>query len=67
MKITNSNFSLGIINNILISDFRSEYRIPFKGDNFLSVYGSMFYKTISKGEGQPLQILQIIAGIGFGF
>ena len=67
MKITNSDFSLGIINNILISDFRSEYRIPFKGDNFLSVYGSMFYETISKDEGQPLQILQITAGIGLEF
>jgi hypothetical protein len=67
MKITNSDFSLGIMNNILICNFKSEYRIPFENDSFLSVYGSMFYKTISKGEGQPLQILQITAGLGFGF
>ena len=67
MKITNNDFSLGIMNNILICNFKSEYRIPFKGDNFLSVYGSLFYETISKSEGQPLQILQITAGMGVGF
>ena len=67
MQITNSNFFFGVMNNILICNFKNEYRIPLKDDNFLSVYGSVFYETISKSEGQSLQISQITAGIGLGF
>jgi hypothetical protein len=67
LKITNSDFSFGIMNNILICCFKSEYRIPFKNDNFLSFYGSMFYEKISRSEGQLLKVSQIAAGIGFGF
>jgi hypothetical protein len=67
MKITNSDFSFGIMNNILICCFKSEYRIPFKNDSFLSFYGSMFYESVSESEGQPFKVSQIAAGIGFGF
>ncbi len=54
IKTTNSNIKTGFINNILLSNFRTEYRFRSKKDHYLSLLYSFSYSRIKRTDEHPL-------------
>lgn len=67
LKITNSEFSFTAPGSAFLCAFKNEYRIPFKKGNFLSVYNSITYSTISEYQAPSFQTIKIDFGFGLGF
>jgi hypothetical protein len=67
IKTTNSNFTPGCINNILLSNFRTEYRFLTKNDHYLSVQYSLSYSAIKKTNEHPLLNSMNNFGFSLGF
>ena len=67
MKTTNSNFKPGWINNILLNNFRTEYRFLTKNDHFFSVHYSISYSRIKKTNEHPLLNCMNNFGVSLGF
>ena len=54
VQTTNSNIKSGFINNILLSNFRTEYRFLTKKDYYLSLLYSFSYSRIKRTGEHPL-------------
>lgn len=67
IKTTNSNFKPGFLNNILLNNFRTEYRFLTKYDHFFSVQYSLSYSRIKKTNEHPLLNSINNFGICLGF
>lgn len=67
MTSTQSNFTFGLVNQILISDFRTEFRLPFGDDNFVSFFYALIFQRVAKKDEPPLKTLTNNLGIGIGF
>ena len=67
LRITNGGYSFGTANGTFLCVLKNEYRIPFKGDSFLSFYNSIIYATISEYRSPSLQTIRIDFGVGLGF
>jgi hypothetical protein len=67
MKTTNSNLKFGLINNILINNFRTEYVFHLNKEQFISFMYSISSSGICKNKEHPLLINTSSIGIGIGF
>ena len=67
IKTTNSNLKLGFVDNILLSYFRTEYRLITKKDRYIALQYSLSYSRIQKANEGPLQDCINSFGISIGF
>ncbi len=67
LKITNTGFSFSAPDDTFLCILKNEYRMPVRGDNFLSVYNSIIYATLAEHRSQSLQTIKISFGVGLGF
>ena len=66
VKTTNSNIKPGFINNILISNFRTEYRFLTKKDHYFALLYSFSYSRIKRTNEHPQLISINNFGISLG-
>ncbi|HUX94186.1 MAG TPA: hypothetical protein VMV47_00525 [Bacteroidales bacterium] len=67
LKTTNSNIKPGLINNVLLSNFRTEYRFHSKNDNYFALLYSFSYSRICTTNEQPQMNSISNFGISLGF
>ena len=67
VKTTNSDIKPGFVNNILLSNFRTEYRFLTKKDHYFSLLYSVSYSRIQRTNEHPLINSINNFGISLGF
>jgi len=66
VNATHSDFEFVSINNILISNFKTEYRIPMKKGRYFSLTYTFIYSKTAKSNEPALFINRNNFGLGFG-
>jgi len=67
VKTTNSNIKPGFVNNVLLINFRTEYRFLTKKDNYFSLLYTFSYSRIRRTNEHPLQNTINSLGFSLGF
>lgn len=67
LKTTNSNIKPGVINNVLLSYFRTEYRFHTKKDNYYALLYSFSYNRICRASEHPQVSSLNNFGLSIGF
>jgi hypothetical protein len=67
LKTTNSNFKPGFVNNVLLCNFRSEYRFLARKNHYLAVQYSFSFTRICRTNEQPHLNTTNNLGVSLGF
>jgi hypothetical protein len=67
LKTTNSNFNPGFVNNVLLCNFRSEYRFLAKKNHYLALQYSFSFTRICRTNERPQLNTINSFGINLGF
>lgn len=67
LKTTNSGFRPGFLNSILLIDFKTDYRIPGKKGQYISIFYIFLYSRTNKNTDPSLFISRNCFGLTLGF
>lgn len=64
---TQSGLTFCLVNELLISDLRTEFRLPIGDDNFMLFSYALIFQRVAKKDEPPLKTVTNNLGIGVGF